>query len=197
MAVVYYISHPQVAIDLAVPVPRWGLSALGRARLDTLEGTPWVRDLALVVASDETKAIETARRLAEIAACPTRVDPAMHENDRSSTGYLPPAEFEAMADQFFARPDEAVRGWEPARAAQARIVAAVERVLAGDAPAGDIAFSGHGGVGTLLFCHLAEEPIRRLRDQPPGGGNVFAFDRETRRPLFPWTVLERVADTLR
>ena len=30
------------------------------------------------------------------------------ENDRSATGYLPKAEFEAMADAFFARPDESV-----------------------------------------------------------------------------------------
>ena len=29
------------------------------------------------------------------------------ENDRSATGYLPRAEFEAMADAFFSRPDKA------------------------------------------------------------------------------------------
>jgi len=34
----------------------------------------------------------------------------------------------------------------------------------------------HGAVGTLLYCHLAGEPIARRWDQPPnGGGNYFRF----------------------
>lgn len=32
MTVAYYLSHPQVQIDPAVPVPEWGLSDAGRAR---------------------------------------------------------------------------------------------------------------------------------------------------------------------
>lgn len=31
----------------------------------------------------------------------------MHENDRSATGFLPPPEFEAVANQFFANPHKA------------------------------------------------------------------------------------------
>src|SRR5262249_27973892 len=36
------------------------------------------------------------------------------ENDRLATGYLPRLEFEAAVDEFFARPQTSVRGWEPA-----------------------------------------------------------------------------------
>lgn len=153
----------------------------------------WVHSLALIASSAERKAIDTAVLLARFARCPVQVYPSMGENDRSATGYLPPGEFEAVADAFFASPDVSVRGWERAIDAQSRIVRAVESVLDAhdiDAP---LAFSGHGGVGTLLYCHLASEPISRSRDQAPGGGNVFAFDTASRRPLFSWTPLECVA----
>ena len=43
---------------------------------------------------------------------------SLHENDRSATGYLPPNQFEAMADRFFAEPQASVLGWERAVDAQ-------------------------------------------------------------------------------
>ena len=193
MTLAYYISHPQVVQDPATPVPQWTLSDKGSDRLAALDGAHWVASLSVVHASGERKAVDTAGMLARIAGCQVIVHQDMGENDRSATGYLAPPEFEAMANAFFASPDVSVRGWERAIDAQMRIVSAVERILAAHDPRASIAFSGHGGVGTLLLCHLAGEPIRRLRDQPPGGGNVFAFEIATRRLLFPWTTMEAVA----
>ncbi|MHB2166593.1 histidine phosphatase family protein [Alsobacter sp. R-9] len=189
MARVFYVSHPQVKIDPAVPVPKWSLSDAGRARLVAVADRAWVRGLAAVVSSDETKAIETAELLATSSRAPVSVRDGLHENDRSATGFLPPPEFERMADAFFARPLESVRGWERAADAQARVLRGVREALA-EAPAGDVAFSGHGGVGTLLYCALAGLPIQRIHDQPPGGGNVIAFDRESLAVLHPWRALE-------
>jgi broad specificity phosphatase PhoE len=189
MTKVLYVSHPQVRIDPAVLVPQWSLSDVGRARMLAVAARPWVLALAAVISSDETKAIETARLLAAPSGAPVSIREGMHENDRSATGFLPPPEFERMADAFFANPEDSVRGWERAVDAQARILREVHAALA-DAPAGDLAFSGHGGVGTLLFCALSREPIRRLHDQPPGGGNVFAFDRASLAVLHPWRALE-------
>ena len=112
----------------------------------------------------------------------------MGENDRSATGYLPRAEFEAVADQFFASPELTVRGWERAVDAQRRIVAAVEHVLAVSAGCGgDMAIVSHGAVGTLLLCHLRDCSIGRAHDQAPNnGGNHFAFDADTRRVRYGW-----------
>ena len=48
----------------------------------------------------------------------------------------------------------------------------------------DIAIVGHGGTGTLLYCHLAGVAIDRRYDQPAtNGGNCFAFDRASRKLL--------------
>ena len=70
------------------------------------------------------------------------------ENDRSATGFLAKDEFEATVDAFFAHPLQSIRGWEPAAAAQARIVRAVELVVSQTLERVDIAIVGHGGTGT-------------------------------------------------
>lgn len=186
-----YVTHPEVAMDPAVPVPLWGLSARGRERARAAAGRSWARGLRRVVSSEEVKAQETAAILAGAAGLPVEVRPGLHENDRSATGFLPPDRFEATADAFFAEPGASVLGWETARAAQARVLGAVEAVLAGHPPERPVAFVGHGAVGTLLMLALAGQPISRAADQPPGGGNLFAFGLRDRRPLCGWTPFER------
>ncbi|MDB5432215.1 MAG: histidine phosphatase family protein [Caulobacter sp.] len=161
-----FITHPEVTVDPAVAVPRWGLSAAGRARMTAFAGSDVVAGVAAVWSSGETKAIEAAAILAGALGLEPRVDEALHENDRSATGFLAPADFELTADAFFARPLESVRGWERAADAQLRIVAAVERCLAVSPAQGDVAVVAHGGVGTLALCHWLGVGIDRARDQP-------------------------------
>ncbi|UCI25356.1 histidine phosphatase family protein [Mesorhizobium sp. B2-8-5] len=188
MPIAYYITHPQVRIDADVPVPGWRLSDVGRARAVAMLDQPWVGSIGRIVSSAERKAIETAEILAERLHLAVEVRERMHENDRSATGFLPPPEFEAVADRFFARPHESIRGWERAIDAQGRIVSEVEAALTtGEA---DIAFVGHGGVGTLLLLHLSGQEISREADQPAGGGNYFAWDISSRRLIHGWLPID-------
>lgn len=184
---IYFVTHPEVAVDPLVPVPEWGLSPAGRTRLGHLLAQPWVRDLSAVVSSTERKAVETAEALATAVGVPRTTDEALGENDRSATGFLPPAEFEAVADEFFAHPGVSVRGWERAVDAQHRIVQAVGRVTA--AATGDVAVVAHGGVGALLLCSLLRVPIDRRYDQP-GQGSWFRFDAATGEVAHGWRRLE-------
>jgi broad specificity phosphatase PhoE len=185
-----YITHPQVRIDPLVPVPQWGLSELGRQRTERAAQRSWVKGLKRIVSSNETKAVETASILAAQAGIGFERVEAMHENGRAATGFLEPAEFEAAADWFFAHPEESFRGWERAIDAQKRIVDAVFTTLAGHDPRDPIAFVGHGGVGTLLKCHLCSQPIARSSDQPGGGGNLFTFSLAERKVLSGWIAME-------
>lgn len=185
-----YITHPQVQIDSSVPVPDWGLSAVGRARAETCARQPWVQRLTRIISGGERKAIETAEILAATAGLRIEIDPSTHENDRSATGFLQPSDFEKAADWFFAHPEESYRGWERATDAQARIVGAVNAILATHDANKPIAFIGHGGVGTLLKCHMSATPISRQRDQPGGGGNLFCFSLADRRISCDWTAME-------
>ncbi len=186
---VRYLTHPEVTIDPAVPVPSWSLSEVGRARAEAFAGHPCLRDTARIVASGEVKAVETAEIIAQTSGLAVEVRKAMHENDRSATGFLPSDAFEAVADRFFAAPEESVRGWERAIDAQVRIVGEVEAVL-NRHDSGDVLFVGHGAIGTLLLCHVAGHEIAREHDQPPGGGNYFAFAKDDRRLLHPWRRME-------
>lgn len=163
-----FISHPEVVIDPAVPVPRWPLAPEGIARMRRLAADPRLEGLAAVWASDETKAIEAAGILAARFGLPVHVHPGLAEMDRSSTGYRPREDFERLADAFFSRPEASVEGWERAVDAQARMVAAAREILAGHGDGG-LALVGHGGTGTLLMCALAGLPIARKHDQGRAG----------------------------
>ncbi|MXP64590.1 histidine phosphatase family protein [Roseomonas sp. M0104] len=189
MSRVVFITHPEVALDPAVPVPDWTLSEKGFARMRRLLERPWISGIRHIASSAERKARDAAGILAGHLGLPVRVIEDLGENDRSATGYLPKAEFEATADAFFACPERSIRGWERAVDAQARIVRAVEAALAGTE--GDTAILAHGGVGALLLCHLGGQPISRAADQPgEGGGNLFAFGREDRRLISGWQRME-------
>jgi broad specificity phosphatase PhoE len=188
---VRYLTHPQVLIEPLKDVRRWSLNSVGSARVAALAAR--LGDLSQtqrVISSDETKALETAEPLALALGVKLEVRAQMHENDRSATGFLPPEEFEKVADRFFAEPSRSVRGWEKAEAAQGRILAEVDACLEGPQD-GDVLFVGHGGVGTLLFCALAGIAIDRRFDQGPGGGGCwFAFSLEERKPLKGWQPME-------
>jgi broad specificity phosphatase PhoE len=191
-----YITHPQVRLDPAVPVPLWGLSELGRSRAQAFADKGVVPKGTMVFSSRETKALELAELIAAAAGTPVLADHLMGENDRSATGFLPPALFEDTADRFFARPHESIEGWERAIDAQTRIVDAVATALL-SVPAGTPAvFCGHGGVGTLLKCHVGTRRISREEDQrriaDPGGGNAFLFDLHARQLLTDWCTMEEV-----
>ena len=189
---VTFITHPDVLIDPAVPVPDWPLSERGRERMRTVVDQPWTAGLRDLFCSTERKARDGAAILADALGLPVTELEELGENDRSSTGYLPKLEFETMADAFFARPEESVRGWERAADAQRRIVAAVDEVLRRAPAEGDIAIVSHGGVGALLLCHLQGRPISRAADQPAGqGGHYYAFTAEDRRLLHGWRSIDR------
>ena len=188
-ALVRYLTHPQVQVDPAVPVPLWGLSAVGRGRVLAVAASGWLSGTTQVIASAEKKALETAEPIAEALGVQVEVRDLMHENDRSATGFLPPEEFETVANEFFAHPDVSIRGWECARDAQERIVREVETVL-GRSHEGHVLFVGHGAVGTLLYCRYAKIWINRVHDQPPGGGHYFTMKKSGREMLHSWRRME-------
>ena len=192
-----YLTHPQVDIDPNKAVPLWSLNEIGRTRVAALAKQLGVLHATTrVISSDENKALETAIPIANALGVTVEVRPKMHENDRSSTGFLAPSEFEHVADQFFSNPTESVRGWEKAIEAQRRIMLEVEECLVGHVT-GDMLFVGHGGVGTLLFCGLNALHIDRKFDQGPGGGGFwFEFGIDDRKISGGWMPLESLSPNL-
>lgn len=181
---VLFITHAEVTIDPAIPVTDWPLSEAGRRRHRMFNSAPAAREITAIYSSTERKAQDGAEILAEGRRVTPVAAAALGENDRSATGYLPPASFQTVADLFFAFPRLSILGWERAMDAQARIVTAVRDIMVCDQTGGDVAIVAHGGVGALLLSHLAGAPISRDWDQPGrGGGNYFKFD------LASWTLV--------
>lgn len=172
----YFVTHPDVVINPKVPVTMWPLSDVGRARMRSGLSQPWTQAITSIYCSTEQKAIDGAEILGNHLSLPVRQLAALGENDRSATGYLPPTQFEKVADEFFASPEQSVLGWERAVDAQARICNAVSALALSDETHGAIAIVSHGAVGALLYCKLSGVPISRQWDQPPTrGGNYFSF----------------------
>ena len=187
MPTIFFLTHPEVVIDPAIPIPDWRLSDVGRRRMERFVGQAQSQGLVAAYSSAERKATDGAAIAAAALGVPHRIDPELGENDRSATGYLAPAEFWQVVEVFFDRPDESVRGWETARAAQTRIVRAMKRLLAGEQAPGDLLVVSHGGVGRLLAAHLQGVEIgQEDRPEHPGGGCWLEIDRETLRIRRTW-----------
>lgn len=188
MSTLHFITHPEVVIDPPTPVPRWHLSDVGIARMRAFAKSGPMRGVASVWASTETKAIEGAGVLAAAHGLPVSVHKGLDENDRSATGFLPHDEFQAVADAFFASPHESVRGWERAIDAQRRVATAFEEIVSGPVH-GDIAIVAHGGIGTLLYCHIAGIAISRRYDQP-SQGHYWSCTLPARKLLHAWKLID-------
>ncbi len=189
MARLFYVTHPEVNIDPSTPVPQWPLSDTGRERARSFSRQSPDRTLlsqvGRVVSSDETKAREAADIIASALGVTAEVREGLGENDRSATGFVPPDEFENLADAFFADPENSIRGWETACDAQARIVRHLADLLQPSGYDRDVVVVGHGGVGTLWYCHLMGLPIDRQHDQARQG-SYFAVDLASGKPEHAW-----------
>lgn len=189
---ILFITHAEVVIDPAIPVPQWPLSVNGRSRHHAFNHYGPVAGIRAIYCSEERKAMDAAAILSGATGARPLPVRELHENDRAATGYLPQAAFEAMADRFFAEPHNSVCGWERAVDARARIVRCVMRLVAADTSRGDVAIVAHGGVGALLLGHLLRAPITRRLDQPGrGGGNWFAFHAQSHAVIHGWRDIGR------
>jgi len=184
MTTAFFITHPEVVVDRFCPVPRWHLADTGIAKMRAFALNSALENLSAVWSSNETKAIEAGGILAARFGLPVQVSAQLHENDRSATGFLPPDEFEKTADAFFANPTVSVQGWETAADAQQRIIRAFSVVISTHS-GGDFAIVAHGGVGTLLLCHLLNVPIDRKYDQP-FQGHYWALNLEKNVVIHRW-----------
>ena len=106
MSNIYFITHTEVEISSKVPVTEWGLSDIGVKRMRTALKQPWMQSIESLYSSTEVKAIEGAKIISVHLDVPFAQVKELGENDRSSTGYLPLSEFEIVADEFFAKPND-------------------------------------------------------------------------------------------
>ena len=154
MSKLIFITHANILMNKNIPVPDWHLSELGCLRHIKFNQNKILSNIDLVFSSNEQKAIDGAKILSSFLKVDHLIEEDLHENDRSSTGFLPPEEFQKTANLFFKNSETSIRGWEKAIDAQERIFNCTVSILNKQKNLKDIAIVSHGGVGTLLLCKL-------------------------------------------
>jgi broad specificity phosphatase PhoE len=178
------IKHSKPLVEPRVASHLWKLSDEGRQRCDALATAVRPHAPAIVVSSEEDKAAETARILAEKLAVPVETAPGLHEHDRSDVPHMDSREFISYVALFFKQPAKLVLGLETARRALERFSAALDAVLKSHTE-GNIAVVTHGTVLSLFVASkTAEDGFLLWRRM--GLPSMVILD------LPQWQVIERV-----
>jgi broad specificity phosphatase PhoE len=150
MAGLILIRHAMVKIDSELSAHEWQLSKNGR-----LQAKQFAHQLPIapthLYSSNEIKAQETGRIIAEAFGTSCQIAPDLHEHDRTGAPYYPSrADFETAVFTFFNQPNDLVFGQETATEALTRFrngVAALPDIE------GQTGVVTHGTVITLFICH--------------------------------------------
>ena len=153
------VRHTATAQQPDVPAREWALSPSGQADATRLAELLATYAPSTIIASDELKAQQTARPLADRLGLPLTVMAGLHGHERRSVGYLGNVAFQATMARFFAEPDTLVFGEETAYQALTRFSQAIGDALALH-PGGDIALFTHGTVLSLFVAaHSDTDPM--------------------------------------
>jgi broad specificity phosphatase PhoE len=155
MSYLVLIKHALPNIDPQRPASEWTLSLKGQVASQALAAHLDEWPPAVVVASEEPKASETGRLLAEARKLPFVTAPGLHEQDRSQEPFEPdPDHFSQHIAHFFANPDEHVYGAESADDAYERFSAAVAGIME-QHTGQNVAIVAHGTVISLFASRRA------------------------------------------
>lgn len=181
MPTLILIKHAKPQVLPEIPSDQWPLSDEGRRLCEPLAERVRGHQPQVVVSSEEPKAAETGRIIAERLGVPFETAPGLHEHDRSNVPHMPTREFISYMALFFKKPDEQVLGLETAKEARERLTGAIDEVLARH-PDQNVAIVTHG---TVLALYAAETAGREAFAtwRAMGLPSFIAFDRSEMRPI--------------
>ncbi|MFC2029119.1 histidine phosphatase family protein [Chloroflexota bacterium] len=140
-------SLPEMRPELTASL--WSLSDEGRQRCQRLAERLAPFNLDSLVSSEEPKAIETGRIIAELLGLPFATAPNLHEHLRLDVPFLGDRRlFQAQVAKVFEKPAELVFGSETGDEAGRRYSKALGGVLASH-PEGNLGVVSHGTVMAL------------------------------------------------
>ena len=164
------VKHARPQMADGVPSHEWRLSDEGRAACRPLAEAMRSHEPAVIVTSEEPKARETGRLIADALGKPVESAAGLQEHDRSNVPIMRPGEFLSALAHFFKQQDRLVLGKETAYQAAERFERAVESALERH-PDGNVAIVTHG---TVLALFASEN----------GAGDPFQLYRQLGLPSF-------------
>jgi broad specificity phosphatase PhoE len=147
------VKHAPPEVVPGVPPEQWTLSEKGRGLCLPLADALAPHAPTTIISSEEPKAAETARLVAERLGIQSRTAPGLHEHDRSNVPHMRSGDFISMVEVFFRKPTELVLGRETADQAKRRFEDAVTQVL-GEHADGNVVVVSHGTVIALFLRDL-------------------------------------------
>ena len=162
------IKHARPQVVDGIASHEWQLSEEGRKACTSLAEIIRQHDPKVIVSSDEPKAQETGKLVAEALGCPFETAPGLQEHDRSNVPMMRSSEFLSALALFFREPNRRVLGRETADEAAGRFDRAIDAILARH-PEGNLAVVTHG---TVLALFTSEN----------GGGDPFLLYRQLGLP---------------
>ena len=149
------IKHAAPLVVPGTPPDKWKLSDKGRESIPALAAAVRAHAPAVIVASEEPKARETAELLGQALGVPVETATGLHEHDRTNVPHMRSGEFISHVEVFFRKPTERVLGRESAVQALDRFEQAVNDVVAHRAN-DNVAIVSHGTVIALLAAEHSD-----------------------------------------
>src|SRR5689334_15329248 len=100
------IKHAAPLVDPTKSSEHWHLSDKGKESCAALADALKPQDPAVIIASEEPKARETAAEIASRLSVPTQTAKDLHEHDRSNVPHMRSGEFISHMELFFRKPTE-------------------------------------------------------------------------------------------
>jgi broad specificity phosphatase PhoE len=145
----FLVRHGRPLVDRARPAHEWELDPAAYDDIWALRTSGRLPDRGAWFSSPEPKALATAELLTDGEV---GVVEGLREHRRDSTEWV--ADFDDAVRRALAVPDAvAVPGWEPIAACRARVVAAMDGILAACSDT-DMVAVGHGTAWTVLAAVL-------------------------------------------
>ena len=149
------IRHAETQQDPNVPSSQWHLTERAYKACEDSAKRLREHSLSRITTSEEFKAKETGRVLAEYLSVPWNTAPNLHEHERVGVPYMEQAVWLGRLESFFKHPDDLILGNETGTRARRRFDSAVRGVL-GEYPNEPLAIVAHASVMALFVAHYNE-----------------------------------------
>lgn len=149
----YFLRHAAVEIIRQLPVSKWKLSEEGRQQAEELAKSTTFDELDIIISSDEDKAYQTAKPIADRLQKEIIRIKELNELDRDKGGFLEKEEFDNTLQFALTHLDKSIHQWETAEHALNRFSKKIEEIDK-EYDNKSILIVSHGAVINLYFAKL-------------------------------------------
>lgn len=174
-----FIRHSKTAVNPDVPIPLWGLSDDGIDRAQELAASAVIKDIDILYASLQTKAIETMLYLAKPNVIPMRIHRDLAEITSFTNKFYTGEEYTRQIEQYYSGEIDRIAGGETIEEALMRFTAALEEIVAAEKSAKNIGIVTHGYILSFFtgkYTELSPFELHHSIQQP----DIAEFDWDTK-----------------